>query len=193
MNEFFLNVVKNIHFICALKCTVLLLPVYELKTFILTDERYRSLHNHIKFLYSPNLAVNWAHLWPYKVMKIDNTCVHNCSQKINPSCLHFSLGILHPFTPEFSVGIMFEPSCISSLFITVFATSWMCVNVMEEFSSCRHGGTMIAFFSVQRSGDKNCSIKFEIGTAFQIFIDTEPPWGWWWVLTSTIKCWSTLY
>lgn len=46
----FLSVVKNIHFICALQCTLLLPPVYGLMTFILTDERYTSLHNHIKFL-----------------------------------------------------------------------------------------------------------------------------------------------
>jgi hypothetical protein len=45
----FLSVVKNIHLMCALQCT-LLPPVYELTTFILTDERYQSLHNHIKFL-----------------------------------------------------------------------------------------------------------------------------------------------
>jgi len=47
-----LSAVKNIHFICALQCTLLLPPVYGLTTFILvlSDEMYKSLHNHIMFL-----------------------------------------------------------------------------------------------------------------------------------------------
>lgn len=110
-----------------------------------------------------------------RVMIIHNTCFHSYSLKINLSCLHFSLGILCLSTPEFGVGIIFETICVSSLFITVYATAWMCVNMTEEFSGHCHFGTMLAF-SVQRSADKNC-IKFEIGTVCQTFIDTVPPWG----------------
>jgi hypothetical protein len=86
----FLSVVKNVHFICALQCTLLCPPVYGLwyLYWLMKDT------NLVIIVFSCNLAVNWVHLWPYRVMKIHNTCFHSRSLKINPSCLHFSLRIL---------------------------------------------------------------------------------------------------